>query len=201
MNVKQKLIGLVLGGIGLLAAGSAARAESIIVVFLGQLPVGQYNYNATVAEGASNSRVETGDFFTIYDFEGYNGVHGEPVDWAFSAQNLGINPPTIPLPISDNPFLPNLTWQYTGLTPIDAVASLGNFFAQSTVLTENPFGTYAGADHQEQLVGPFTGQYLPSGNNGFTTVPNSVPVPASAWAGLVLLGMVFAGRRAAKIWA
>ena len=55
-------------------------------------------------------RVQTGDFFTIYDFVGFNGSHSEPANWLFSSLPAGPVPVLIAVP-GDDPAIPYLTWQ------------------------------------------------------------------------------------------
>src|SRR3954462_13293091 len=67
-----------------------------------------YGVNVTV-----DQQVNTGDFFTIYDFGTFNaGSNLQPANWAFSSSLTGTNPSLV-LP-TDNPALANLTWTYTG---------------------------------------------------------------------------------------
>ncbi len=80
-----------------------------------------YATNVTV-----DQMVNTGDFFTIYDFGAFNaGSNLQPAGWTFSSSLVGTTPLTV-LP-TDNPSLLNLTWTYTGTTPINGSAALGNF--------------------------------------------------------------------------
>jgi hypothetical protein len=99
-------------GIGMLAAGSAARAD--ILPALGDptvTPLGgglfQYDYHPFVS---STQRVETGDYFTIYDFPGLVSASG-PGGWTNSIQNTGITPLVLP---NDSASIPNVTFTRTG---------------------------------------------------------------------------------------
>ena len=80
-----------------------------------------YSTNVTV-----DQMVNTGDFFTIYDFGTFNaGSNLQPAGWTFSSSLVGTTPGlTNP---TDSPSLLNLTWTYTGTTPINGSAALGNF--------------------------------------------------------------------------
>lgn len=84
----------------------------------------------------TNSVLRPGDYFTIYDFDGF--VHGSQTasgsaysaNWTFSSSNTGQTPPGV-LP-TDNASIPNLSWTYTGAEiNIDASIGLGNFWALS----------------------------------------------------------------------
>ncbi len=118
--------------VGLLAlAGTAliARAD-IIASFDSIVPNGsnfQFNYTATVT---GDQRVEMGDFFTIYDFNGLVPNSATmPPDWSFSSALTGRTPPRVNPP--DDPTIPNITFTYTGSMPIIGPAELGTFSAVS----------------------------------------------------------------------
>lgn len=82
-----------------------------------------WNYAANVTV---DQMVTTGDFFTIYDFGTFNaGSNLQPAGWTFSSSLLGINPSLVNP--TDNPNILNLTWTYTGTTPINGAALLGDF--------------------------------------------------------------------------
>jgi hypothetical protein len=88
----------------------------------------RWNYSTNVTVG---QRVETGDFFTIYDFGSIvPGSNMQPADWVFSSSLVGVTPSTV-LP-NDDPNVFNLTWTYIGTTPITGQALLGIFSALST---------------------------------------------------------------------
>ncbi len=112
----------------------APRASANIVDIIPELqagspvPVGsdwRWVYRARVHEF---QRVEAGDYFTIYDFAGFTGAHSEPAGWVFASALLGTTPNDV-LP-TDNPNLPNLTWQWTG-APIAPGSDLGLFTADT----------------------------------------------------------------------
>jgi hypothetical protein len=118
---------------GLLAlAGTALIAHAdIIPSFDSITPSGsnfQFNYTATVT---GDQRVDTGDFFTIYDFNGLVPNSGSmPVDWSFSSALIGRTPSQTNPP--DDPTILNITFTYTGNTSIIGPADLGMFSAVST---------------------------------------------------------------------
>jgi len=118
---------------GLLAlAGTALIAHAdIIPSYESTTPSGgnfQINYTAVVT---GDQRVEAGDFFTIYDFSGLvlNSAMMPP-DWSFTSLLVGVTPSQTDPP--DDPMIRNLTWTYTGATPIIGPAALGMFSAVST---------------------------------------------------------------------
>jgi hypothetical protein len=80
-----------------------------------------YATNVTV-----DQMVNTGDYFTIYDFGTFNpGSNMQPAGWTFSSSLVGTTPALVNP--TDNPSLLNLTWTYTGTTPINGSAALGDF--------------------------------------------------------------------------
>ncbi len=88
----------------------------------------RYTYGVMLT---SNSTLQTGDNFVVYDFAGFlSGSADQPAGFAFQAMNTGGNPGrTVP---NDDPNLPNLVWTYTGGTPLVGQIGLGNFSALST---------------------------------------------------------------------
>lgn len=116
--------------LGLIALGAtilAARAD--IIPTLSPAPPAAaaggftWNYAANVT---IDQQVNQGDFFTIYDFGSFvSGSNLQPANWAFSASLTGVNPSLV-IP-ADNASIMNLTWTYTGTTPINGSALLGQF--------------------------------------------------------------------------
>src|SRR5947207_8010406 len=162
---KSFILGLVLLGSGILIArGDIIPTLSSVT---GSSPNFTWNYAANVTV---DETVNAGDFFTIYDFGSIApGSNTQPTGWTFSQALLG---PTAPLTTpTDNPNILNLTWTYTGTTPIVGSAALGVF----SVVTST-----------DQLkVGQFTAEATrSSGPNAGTKVDNigtiSVPVPESS---------------------
>src|SRR5437016_273259 len=111
-----------------LLLGNAVQAD-IIPVFNASTPVGggntEFSYNVSVASG---SRVNTNDYFTIYDFNGYvAGSEFAPAGWSITVQNVGITPAG--QLIIDNPAVVNLTFTYTGaasiIGPVNPVGGIG----------------------------------------------------------------------------
>src|SRR5437588_1842702 len=159
---KSFILGLVLLGSGILIArGDIIPTLSSVT---GSSPNFTWNYAANVTV---DETVNTGDFFTIYDFGTIApGSNTQPTGWTFSQALLGPTPAlTNP---TDNPNILNLTWTYTGTTPIAGSAALGIF----SVIT--------GTDQLK--VGQFTAEATRnSGPNAGTKVDNignvSVPVP------------------------
>ena len=131
----------------------------------GSAPNFTWNYSANVTV---NETVNTGDFFTIYDFSSIMPTtHNEPAGWTFSTSLIGQTPSLVGP--TDNPNLWNVTWTYTGTTPIVGAHSLGIF----SVVTST-----------DQLkMGQFTAEASRSNDPTNTKIDNignvSVPVPES----------------------
>ena len=133
----------------------------------GSSPNFTWNYAANVTV---DQTINTGDFFTIYDFGTIApGSNTQPTGWTFSQALVG---PTAALTSpTDNPNILNLTWTYTGTAPISGSAALGMF----SIITST-----------DQLkTGQFTAQATRnSGPDAGTKVSNigavSVPVPESS---------------------
>ena len=161
MNKKYFLLLTAISAISL-----AARADIIPTLssVTGSTPNFTWNYSANVTV---DQTINTGDFFTIYDFGTIApGSNTQPTGWTFSQALVG---PTAALTSpTDNPNILNLTWTYTGTAPISGSAALGMF----SVIT--------GTDQLK--TGQFTAQATrSSGPDAGTKVSNigavSVPVP------------------------
>jgi hypothetical protein len=183
-----------------LFAGTAVKAD-IIPVFNVATPNDggcEFSYNVSVASG---SKVNTGDYFTIYDFSGYvDGSAFAPADWDISVQNTGITPAS--QIITEDASIVNLTFTYVGAAslvgPINPVGGVGAFGAQSTICASTAFGQYAGESHKNNPGKPDDNTL--QGNQGFLVTPAAVPETSSLMLlvpGLVPLGIMLR-RRARK---
>lgn len=150
---------------------------------------------ASTPSGVGVTSGTNADYFTIYDFAGFTGVHSEPAGWGFQSLAVGSTPSDV-VP-TDNPAIVNLTWYRTGTTLLGPQTPIGTFSAQSTL--------GAGA-----LVSYTSSGTRNSGASAGTTVSSigtvlapvgTVPEPASfglLGMSLVSLGMIrrkFAARR------
>ncbi len=125
----------VLAAVAVLAAPGTTRA-GLIPVQVSVTPEGgnhRYTYAIVLP---TESVLRPGDYFTIYDFEGY--VAGsesvtftapEGATWSFSTSNTGPTPGL--LNPNDDATISNLTWTYSGPTVPDGKLGLGNFAATS----------------------------------------------------------------------
>jgi hypothetical protein len=174
----------------LLAIPAAAKADPFGLILDPNPPAeveGGYKYEYTLLLSA-DERFTEGDFFTIFDFEGYVpqsiGVANSILsDWDVSVQDFGPGEPTLPGVGNPESNLPNLVFTYKGSEPSAGETIEAGFFATSTHGTVK-FGQYSAA--HERNVGPSTGPTLwqPAGSQGTLYVP--APEPGS----LVLIGMV-----------
>jgi hypothetical protein len=153
-------------GLAILASGILiARADIIPTLdsITGSSPNFTWNYSANVTV---DQTVNSGDFFTIYDFSSIMPTTTtQPSGWTFSTALVG---PTAPLTSpTDNPNLWNLTWTYSG----------------SAITGSQALGIFSVVTSTDQLKdGQFTAQATRnSGPNAGTKVSNigtvAVPVP------------------------
>jgi len=182
-----------------LGTGSAASAATITVApqpLITGINPAVWSYSLTL-EG--NSTIETGNFFTIQDFAGFNGVTTAPAGWTFSSSNTGVCPIdafSIACAATDDAAIPNLTWTRTGAPivggGVGAVVQLGNFIAQSIFITPINSQWYS-QDHDLQTNTFNEG----AGGNTNTPVGTAVPEPASLLLlGSGLLGLAYSRRKA-----
>jgi hypothetical protein len=142
-------------------------------------------------------KLQSGDYFTIYDFGGLvPGSIAAPDGWTSSVANattapVGLNP-------NDDPNIADLTFKYTGPTQTGQIG-LGNFWANSTVGTttitdftgQNPQASTGNTDRNiVSTIAPG----VPSGGNGGNGVPEPTTL-ALAGLGLPLVGVARMIRR------
>lgn len=118
-----------------LAVNAPAKAGLLPVSVTVQPEAGNFRWTYSV-QLQSDSKLQSGDYFTIYDFKGYvpnsGGVTaGNPSDanWTFSTSPTGLTPAL--LSPTDDPLIDNLTWTYNGPTLFNQMG-LGNFVATSS---------------------------------------------------------------------
>jgi len=190
-----------IGSLAFLALGGEVRANTI-QVFLDSVTGSPGNVTYTYrAELTGNSQVQTGDFFTVYDFDGFiagtqnsSGGFNPTLTSQSGTQLLGIN--AVLTAPNDDATVPNLTWQYTGST-ITTNGVLGLFSARSIYNTAT-LDNYTSEDHQFNTT---LNTYVPAGNVSTVTVPAErggqtfpLPLPAAAWAGMGLFGLISGSR-------
>ena len=79
----------------------------------------------------TDMKLQSGNFFTIYDFNGYipDGGSSAPDGWKLTTSKVGPTPDR--LRPGDDAAIENLTWTYTGPTIPSGQLGLGNFWAYS----------------------------------------------------------------------
>lgn len=150
------------------------------------------------ASGKLTNPSTTAAFFTIYDFQGFTGIADVtmPANWAVMspAGNLGVTPPNVSP--TDSALLPNVTFYYVGppnpLNPTTFLVSMETNNTNALVNINGFFTSFANktSGGVDQNIGP-------------VDVPDSQgqvfgPAPATAWAGIVLLGLLGLGYRVRK---
>jgi hypothetical protein len=183
-----------------LMSGGMAKAD-IIPVFNAADPSDNgcvFSYNVEIP---SNTKVFKGDYFTIYDFNGYvSGSEFAPADWSITVQNSGIDVPG-QVGIFDDPNVENLTFIYTGavtiLGPVNPVGGIGAFGAESINCDTRGLGRYAASSHKQNPGQPDNNTL--QGNQGYLVTPAAVPEASSLLLlipGLVPLGLAIRRRSA-----
>jgi hypothetical protein len=149
----------------------------------------RYSYGVVLS---SETMLRTGDYFTIYDFQGMIlGSNTQPANFTFSSAMIGPTPAgTNP---TDSPTVANVTWTYTGPNTVVGEIGLGNFMVQSQY-GSNQSGVFAAVT--QRTVG---GQNDSNITEATVPVP-SVPVPepvslAIVGMSLPLIGLVWRQRR------
>jgi hypothetical protein len=138
----------------------------------------------------TDMQLQAGNFFTIYDFQGYvPGGESAPDGWSFSASKVGPTPDR--LNPADDADLWNLTWTYSGGLQNGQVG-LGNFWASSMYSdsAEDFFTAQTFRTSDGLLDRNITTTLTPVGTD--IPPPSGVPEPATlvmAGLGLPLLGL------------
>lgn len=172
--------------LALSAAFLSARAD-VIPTNASEDPEGsnfRWNYATNVT---IDQMVEAGAYFTIYDFGNLiPGSNLQPAGWVFSSSLLGITPSTV-LP-NDDPNVMNLTWTYTGATPIQGQSLLGMF---SVLSATNQMRTDNFAAHATRNGGPNPGTEIDNiGTVGVPVPEMSALAPIIGVCGLGFIGVL-----------
>jgi hypothetical protein len=147
------------------AIGIASSRGDVIPTLTSTSPTGSnfaWNYTTNVTV---DQMVQKGDFFTIYDFGNFlSGSNAQPTNWSFSSSLTGTNPSLVT--VGDNISILNLTWTYTGDTPINGSNLLGVF---SVVTDTNQLRSSDFAAEATRSSGPTAGTKID--NVGRINVP------------------------------
>jgi len=193
-NGLKKMAAPAIAAACLLIGAKSASALSILVDVGSPVVTavsGGFNWDYAVSV-TSSATVQSGDFFVIVDFAGYTGTHSQPAGW--TATTEAITGPIVGLSgtvvaASDDAGTPNIRWTYTGAT-IPAGTALGHFVAKS-VQNKEANGSLVAQDHNFNPGHSSDG--LVDVNSQSITVPDAVPLPGVAVAGLSLFGAVGGG--------
>jgi len=155
-----------------------------------------FSYNLDVAGAA---RLRAGDWFTIYDFNGYvaGSAFAPAADWSISVQGTGITPVGVTPPV-DNPAIMNITFTYTG-PMVNGPSSMFDgpdaFGADSTTSATNAGGAFSYQNHKNNPGKPDDNSR--QFGAGSVVVPAAIPESSSLMLlvpGLVPLGMMLRRR-------
>lgn len=184
-----------------IASVTATTAHAgLLPVSVTVLPDGD-NYRWTYAIVLpTDSKLQAGNYFTIYDFHGYiPGGESAPEGWVFESANVGPTPNLVrPNDLAD---VPNLTWRYTGPTIPSGQIGLGNFWAMSTIgeVNSNSFTAITNRTSDGLVDTNITETDVPAPPTT-PTDPNLVPEPTTlllAGLGLPLVGLARIRRKTA----
>ena len=170
-----------------LGAANAAQADIIPSLTVGSpVQVGslfRYDYTATLA---ADQQLQSGNFFTIYDFQGFTNFGTVAANFSPSSQFTGITPNDV-IP-ADNAGILNISFVYSGPTLNNPPAGgqgvsveLGTFQVFSTLNQGAQLLNFASRAIKNN--GDSAGSTV--SNVGFTSGPGAVPEP-SVWAMLLV---------------
>jgi len=184
----------------ILGAGLAApaRAGLLPVSVSVQSEAGNFRWTYSVVL-PTDMKLQAGDYFTIYDFAGYQAGSGgvlspypddaAAANWQFTTTKTGPTPDR--LNPQDDATIDNLTWKYTGPTIPSGQFTLGNFTATS-VFEQSQASFFTGTNPRAadgSIDSNITETITPTG----TVVQQPPGVPEPATLALAGLGLPFVG--------
>lgn len=198
--LRTRWLPALVAAVGALSLAAPVQA-GLLPVNVTVLPeAGNYRWTYSVVV-PTDQYVTSGDYFTVYDFEGLVGgaAISAPDGWSAVVQLMGRTPGlTTP---TDDPTKDNLTFTYNG-DPIYGGVGAGNFSAAST-MNNSVDGfftsrTHRNTDNRTEDSITFTDVPHPSAGGGGP--PSETPEPATLLLlgmGVPVLGLVRARRRKA----
>lgn len=192
-------------GLAALATAGMAQASITPVLVGSPLSIGgglfEYTYSATLA---SDQGIESGSYFTLYDFFGFAGFVSAPANFTGSTQLLG-DTPVQTLPADDAGIL-NVTYTYSGpdfnFGATRDERELGSFVIRSTSgrIVLDDYTSFATLNN-----GPTEGTSVSTvGSNAVSVASGVIPEPttwATMIAGLGLVGVAMRRRGPRRITA
>jgi hypothetical protein len=171
-----------------LAATTTANAA--ITVFLDSVTAGPMS-NTTFeyrAEQAPGDSIRPGDFFTVYDVNGFVSATA-PAGFIATDQNIGITPNSVVV-AGDDASVRNVTFRKIGPGAFSG-PSIDGFLIVSTIST-TAFDNFTGRNTKDTGMGQGTN----NDSIGTVSVPSAVPEPATmGLMGGALLGLGVLARR------
>jgi len=175
-----------------------ARAGLLPVSVSVQPEAGNFRWTYSVVL-PTDMKLQSGDYFTIYDFGGYVSGTGKVMspypddsagaNWAFSTSMTGPTPDRLnPL---DDPMTPNLTFKYNGPPVPAGQLTLGNFTATS--LFEQSQASFFTATNPRAAGGEIDSNITETLTPVGTITPPPPGVPEPATLALAGLGLPFLG--------
>jgi hypothetical protein len=201
---------LVLAAAATLAAAAPATAGIVPVQVTIDQQADHTRYTYRV-KFPGELHINPGDSFTIYDFAGFNGTAGattlggaDLTNWTLSTSDTGPSYDNI-APSADAADIPNLTWTFTGATPLFSSTDfvIGLFFAETDrvgadTIKVGDFSSVAHRDTDDVEVNSNTKVAVPQGDNVIDPPPGGNQTPEPATLALLGLGLPLAG--AFKSW-
>lgn len=187
--LRTRWLPAVLAAVGVLGVAAPVRAGllPVNVTVLPEAAHYRWTYSVVVP---TDQYITSGDYFTIYDFEGL--VDGEaigmPDGWSSTVQNIG-KTPGLTTPV-DDPDKPNLSFVYTG-DPVYGAVGAGNFSAASSMgnLADGIFTsrTHRNTDNKTEDSITFADVPRPTGGGGEPPDPPTSETPEPGT--IVLFGL------------
>jgi hypothetical protein len=172
----------------LVAITATCRADTISLTLVGgPTPVAggfEYTYAVTV----SLAQLHPTDYFVLYDFVGYvaGSLDASVLGPAWVASVTLDGPTPFNQAHVDNPAISDFVLTYVGAPTGDFITFFPGIFKAVSIYGGTGDLTYSAQDHKASFIGD------PSDQQGNTSTVDGpvVPLPATAWAGMGLFGLL-----------